>query len=137
MKLTHHTRELNANEKGVALSTSAAVHYLIRKIDDLSHTSLFSLRIKQTGKQFLSALEAYSKRTVWTGDVEGVDINKAAEQAGHAADFMHNMIILAQAVSDVPDGQKELFWLEMQKNFKRFDLPIRITPEGVLEMVDK
>jgi hypothetical protein len=49
---------------------------------------------------------------------------------------MHNMIILAYAVQDVPGGQKELFWLEMAKNFKRFDLPVRITSDGVLELVE-
>jgi len=129
--------QITPKQTGIAVTVSSAVHYLIRQIDELQGTPLFSLRIKQTGKSFLSSLEAYAGRTVWAKEVEGIDINDVSNEADTASEFFHAMLILSQGVQDVPIGQMHLFWLEMQKNFKRFDIPIRVTLDGDFELIER
>lgn len=129
----NNLRQLNESEKGLALTVSAAVHYLIRRMDDMKSTSLYSQKIKQAGNLFQKELEKHAKDQVWEGEVEGVDINAAADQMESLTALFHNLLILAMGCSEVPPGQQELFWIEMQKNFKRFGIPLRMRPDGVLE----
>lgn len=133
----NNLRQLNESEKGLALTVSAAVHYLIRRMDDLKSTSLYSQKVKQTGNMFQKELEKHSKAQVWEGEVEGVDINAAADQMESLTDLFHNLLVLAMGCSEVPPGQQELFWIELQKNFKRFGIPLRMRPDGVLEFCEQ
>ncbi|WP_138481657.1 hypothetical protein [Dyadobacter bucti] len=137
MQQTQQLRPFTETEKGIALTTSAAVHYLIRMLDQLQHTNMFRRKLKQTGNSFLAELEKHAKQTVWDVSVEGSDIGAAAEQMEGITDLFHNLLVLAMACGEIPAGQRELFWLEIAKNFKRFDIPLRISHDGDLQFVER
>ena len=132
MNFKPERRELNDKEKGEGLVVSAAIHYLIRSLDELRHTDLWSHSIKRTGKAFMRELENHARKQLWTGEIENSDINKASEQLDDIATMTHNLLILAMACDNISSDQQNLFWIEISKNFKRFNIPLKIDYEGTL-----
>ncbi|QRQ99761.1 hypothetical protein [Dyadobacter sandarakinus] len=128
-------RELNDKEKGLALTMSASVHYLIRCLDDLQATSIYKQKLKLVANQFLKELENHAQTQVWSADVEGADVSRATDQMEDIANMMHNLLMISLALGEVHQAQQPLFWQEMQKQFKRFEMPLRLDPAGSLEFV--
>lgn len=131
---TQTTRPLNASEKGLALTTSAAVHFLIRELDQLKNTNLYSQKLKQTANQFQRELEKHAHRNVWSGEVEGVDINAAADQLDQITKLTHNFLILSFGCSEMSQAEQDMFWIDLNQAAKRHKLPIKMSIEGVLEL---
>lgn len=128
-----HLRPLNAKELSTGLVMSGAIHYLIREMDKLQHTSMFKHKIKLTGKSFLTELEKHAAEHVWSETPEGGDIDKSVDQMEEMADRVHNWLMLEIAMSNLPAGQVELFWQDLQMTFKRHKMPLRIDQYGEIE----
>lgn len=124
----------NDTEKGLALTTSAAVHFLIRELDQLKNTNLYSQKLKQTANQFQKELEKHAHRNVWSDEVEGVDINAAADQMDQIAKLMHNFFILSFGCSEKTPAEQDMFWIDLNQAAKRHSMPIKMSIEGVLEL---
>lgn len=135
MKTTIHTRELNANEKMLALMLSANIHGLIRDMDDLEGTTLFRQKIKATAKAFLHELEKHAMQQVWGQEIEGANISAAAEQMEGLAMMHRNLMQVVLAMSDMHESQQILFWQDMQTTFKRHKMPLQLSPTGDLKAI--
>lgn len=129
-------RPMNEAEVGDSLTLSIAIHYVIRQMDKLSETNQYRHSLKLTGNQFLKELESHSSDALWSKKIEGVDYSEAASQMDKLSQLFHNLLQLCLSVQDIPDGQLPLFWLEMQRNFKRFGIPLQMAPDGDLTCVE-
>lgn len=128
------TRPLSARQLGSAFKTAVAVNFLIREIDQLEGTNVFKQKLKQTGKSFLAELEKHAAECVWKQSPEGNDVNEASNQMDELTDQLGNFLITLISTGPIDEGQMHLFWNDMQMTFKRHKMPLRITPDGVLEL---
>ena len=128
-------RLLNDKEKGLALTLSAAVHYLIRTLDEMEHTELYKHKLKLVAKAFTMELENHAKHSLWGQDVAGSDLNKVTDQMEDIVQMFGNLLMIGLSMGEIHQAQQTLFWQEMQKQFKRFDVPLRLTPDGDLQFI--
>lgn len=137
IKPVRQSRPLNNKEKGLALTLSASVHYLIRTMDEMEHTDLYKHKLKLVAKAFVMELENHAKSCLWGNEVPGTDLNKVNDQMESIVSMHHNLLMIALSMGEIHQAQQPLFWQEMQKQFKRFDVPLRLTPEGDLEFINR
>jgi len=135
MKQIKTQRQMTENELTLSLTTSTACHLLIRNLDELSQTTLWSLRLKQIGKQFLNELELYTKRKVWArSEVEDIDIDKASDQTIAMAEFMQDLFIISLGTGYVPQENIDGLWADMKVSFKKNAIPLQISETGELSL---
>lgn len=125
---------LRPKELGAALMISVTSHFLIRLLDDLKNTNIYRQNLKSKTNSLLIELENHSRETIWLESPEGSDIDDAANQMEIFLDHFQNMLLTSITAGNLPAGQIELFWQDMQMTFKRHKMPLRLTPDGVLEI---
>lgn len=125
---------MNPREFGSALMLSISVHFMIRQLDGLKDTTLWRQGLKQKGNMFMQELERHARETMWIERDGAPAIDSVADQMETITDLFHNLLMNAIAADKIPAGQLELFWQYMQTGYKRFGMPLRMTPEGVLEL---
>lgn len=125
---------MDPREFGSALMLSISVHFMIRQLDELKETSLWRQGLKQKGNLFQQELERHARDTMWVERDGAPAIDSVADQMETITDLFHNLLLIAIAADKLPAGQLELFWQDMQVAFKRHKMPLRMTPEGVLEL---
>ncbi|WP_159467988.1 hypothetical protein [Dyadobacter sp. 3J3] len=134
--LVKEKRPLNDKEKALALTLSAAVHYLIRSLDEMEYTDLYKHKLKLVAKAFTYELENHAKSSLWGNEVEGTDLNKVNDQMEDIVQMFGNLLMIGLSMGEIHKAQQTLFWQEMQKQFKRFDVPLMLTPEGDLHFIN-
>lgn len=127
-------QQMDPREFGSALMLSISVHFMIRQLDELKETTLWRQGLKQKGNMFQQELERHARDTMWVERDGAPAIDSVADQMETITDLFHNLLLTAVAADKLPGGQLELFWQHMQTGFKRFGVPLRMTPEGVLEL---
>lgn len=134
-QITPTQRQMSEREMTLSLTTSTACHLLIRNLDELSQTTLWSLRLKQIGKQFLNELELYTKRKVWArSEVEDIDIDKASDQTISMAEFMQDLFIISLGTGYIPQENIDGLWADMELSFEKNNIPLQISETGELSL---
>jgi len=133
-KVKPESRPLNNTEKTKALTTSTAIHFLIRQMDYLSQTTMYSSRVKQTGNLFLKALENYSDKNLWQQEVEGSDINSATEQIESMSSLISTLFTISLGLGYIDPEKIKLFHYDLGALMERHDLPITIDENGDLSL---
>jgi len=128
-------RQMTELELTLSLTTSTACHLLIRNLDELSQTTLWSLRLKQIGKQFLNELELYTKRKMWQGEgVEGLDLDVAVSQQDEMSLFMQELFIISLGTGYIPQENIDGLWADMKVSFEKNAIPLQISETGELSL---
>lgn len=130
--MTQIQRPLNKKEQTIALLMCANIHLLIRQLDDLKDTSLYRQKIKASSNLLLKELEAHQRVNLWTDEVEGSNRDKAVDQMEYLSQMQQNMMVTTLGLDSLPISQQRLFWLDMNKAFRRYNMPLMLTHEGDL-----
>lgn len=128
-------RQMNEKELTLSLTTSTACHLLIRNLDELSQTTLWSLRLKQIGKQFLNELELYTKRKMWQGEgIEGLDLDTAVSPQDEMSLFMQELFVISLGTGYIPKENVDSLWADMKVSFAKNNIPLQISETGELSL---
>ena len=103
----------------------------------MQHTNMYRHRMKQVGNQFLTELEKHASVNVWAEIGDDTDINAVASQMEDIVQLFNNLLMTALSLGELHQAQQHLFWIEMQKQFKRFDVPLGLSINGDLEVINK
>jgi hypothetical protein len=133
-KVKPESRELNNLEKTKALTLSTAIHFLIREMDFLSQTTMYSARVKQTGNLFLKALENYSSAMIWNDQDYNGNVDSAAHQIEDMSQLLSNLFTISLSLGYIDPNEVKAFWLDMSDTMQRHNLPISIDEQGDLSL---
>lgn len=133
-KVKPESRDLNNLEKTKALTVSTAIHFLIREMDFLSQTTMYSARVKQTGNLFLKALENYADHNIWKQDDYVSSVDDAVEQQEEMSMLMANLFTISLSLGYIDPNEVKAFWLDMSETMQRHNLPILIDEQGDLSL---
>jgi hypothetical protein len=129
-------RRMNHTEKNYATQMAASIHLMIRLMDKLEMTPVWRNELKLTGNKFLSELEQHAKETLWTRIPNSPDLDDLANEVENISQMFINLMTIFLEIDGKHLSQQQLFFVEMQKCFKRFDMPLRLNTEGLLEFIN-
>ena len=135
MKQIKTQRQMTELELTLSLTTSTACHLLIRNLDELSQTTLYSQKLKNYANMFLRELELHTKKHVWESkDIKEIDLDKASEQTDDMRLFLQDLFIIGLGIGYIEPERLNSFWNDMRGSFEKNAIPLQISEAGELSL---
>ena len=115
------------------IESAFALQWCAETLEDIKGTRFYSQRLKNLVNQTQNEIFTLLKNTLYAeNDMSAVS---AMEQQENGLRMVRLLFGITFATDYLPDGQSSLFFLDINKVFIRYNLPVTVDANGVFSLV--